>query len=81
MEKGEAPGLGHSEAQEGFSSPGAADNLPARSFGASQPHGCWLRQDLCWRLPACCTGLGGGAPELSDLLTGMYRDYELRLHG
>lgn len=46
MEKGEAPGLGHSEAQAGFSSPDAADNLPARSFGASQPQGCRLRQEL-----------------------------------
>lgn len=69
MEKGEVPGLGHSEAQAGFSSLGTADNLPARSSGASQPQGSQLRQELCQRLSACCMGLGGGAPGLSDLLT------------
>lgn len=45
MEKGEVPELENLEAQTYFSSLGAADNLPARYSGASQPQGSQLRQE------------------------------------
>lgn len=78
MEKGEMPGLGHSESQAGFSSLGAAENLPARSSGASQPQGSQLRLEVVCLLYR----LGRGTIRaVRPAHREMYQDCELCLHG